>query len=273
MQSVRCKKESFSLVLNVACCVSHPLRQPCSRLLTARWPTSASTAAWRRLRCCEFSSTSSKSKTAPTTLPSTSCTPAEVSESRRFSSGPVCSPRWSFKVSDVHCRASEAEAQRLPSGAQGHTRSMRAGLQSLPDGGGSGRGSHLRCKSPHFILFLIRLVGRFKEFEHEQVYRMRCISWRNCDFEFTSRNLILWLKIVPPFHQVAQYIKFEMPVLQSFITKLKEEEDREVQKLRRRYEYFFIFWLSHLLVSVGLKNKELELQRGFSHVVKCWGRK
>lgn len=39
----------------------------------------------------------------------------------------------------------------------------------------------------------------------------------------------------PPLHQVAQYIKFEMPVLQSFITKLKEEEDREVQKLRRRY--------------------------------------
>uniref|UniRef100_A0A8C1UTR6 Ras association domain family member 2a n=1 Tax=Cyprinus carpio TaxID=7962 RepID=A0A8C1UTR6_CYPCA len=36
---------------------------------------------------------------------------------------------------------------------------------------------------------------------------------------------------------VAQYIKFEMPVLQSFITKLKEEEDREVQKLRSRYKY------------------------------------
>lgn len=42
------------------------------------------------------------------------------------------------------------------------------------------------------------------------------------------------------FHQVAQYIKFEMPVLQSFITKLKEEEDREVQKLRRRYKIIII---------------------------------
>lgn len=38
-------------------------------------------------------------------------------------------------------------------------------------------------------------------------------------------------------YDVAQYIKFEMPVLQSFITKLKEEEDREVQKLKRRYNY------------------------------------
>ncbi|XP_067879137.1 ras association domain-containing protein 2a isoform X2 [Heterodontus francisci] len=36
-------------------------------------------------------------------------------------------------------------------------------------------------------------------------------------------------------YDVAQYIKFEMPVLQSFITKLKEEEDREVKKLTRKY--------------------------------------
>jgi hypothetical protein len=41
-------------------------------------------------------------------------------------------------------------------------------------------------------------------------------------------------EFLPPPHQVAQYIKFEMPVLQSFITKLMEEEDREVQKLRSR---------------------------------------
>ncbi|KAE8618777.1 hypothetical protein XENTR_v10009497 [Xenopus tropicalis] len=36
-------------------------------------------------------------------------------------------------------------------------------------------------------------------------------------------------------YDVAQYIKFEMPVLSSFIEKLKEEEDREVDKLMRRY--------------------------------------
>ncbi len=34
--------------------------------------------------------------------------------------------------------------------------------------------------------------------------------------------------------QVAQYIKFEMPVLDSFIKKLKEEEEREVLKLTRK---------------------------------------
>ncbi|KAI5606294.1 ras association domain-containing protein 4-like, partial [Silurus asotus] len=34
---------------------------------------------------------------------------------------------------------------------------------------------------------------------------------------------------------VAQYIKFEMPVLNSFVTKLKEEEEREISKLTEKY--------------------------------------
>ncbi|XP_058050106.1 ras association domain-containing protein 2 isoform X1 [Ahaetulla prasina] len=36
-------------------------------------------------------------------------------------------------------------------------------------------------------------------------------------------------------YDVAQYIKFEMPVLKSFIQKLEEEEDREVKKLKHKY--------------------------------------
>ncbi|NXM04946.1 RASF2 protein, partial [Tyrannus savana] len=36
-------------------------------------------------------------------------------------------------------------------------------------------------------------------------------------------------------YDVAQYIKFEMPILRSFIQKLEEEEDREVKKLMQRY--------------------------------------
>ncbi|OXB56938.1 hypothetical protein ASZ78_005388, partial [Callipepla squamata] len=38
-------------------------------------------------------------------------------------------------------------------------------------------------------------------------------------------------------YDVAQYIKFEMPVLRSFIQKLEEEEDREVKKLMRKYAH------------------------------------
>ncbi|KAJ8250759.1 hypothetical protein COCON_G00226810 [Conger conger] len=36
-------------------------------------------------------------------------------------------------------------------------------------------------------------------------------------------------------YDVAQYIKFEMPVLDSFVQKLQEEEEREVSKLTRKY--------------------------------------
>ncbi|XP_058419132.1 ras association domain-containing protein 2 isoform X1 [Diceros bicornis minor] len=50
-----------------------------------------------------------------------------------------------------------------------------------------------------------------------------CFSWRMDGVQETSPN------------HVAQYIKFEMPVLKSFIQKLQEEEDREVKKLIRKY--------------------------------------
>ncbi|KAJ8248524.1 hypothetical protein GJAV_G00242940 [Gymnothorax javanicus] len=36
-------------------------------------------------------------------------------------------------------------------------------------------------------------------------------------------------------YDVAQYIKFEMPVLDSFVQKLKEEEEREISKLTTKY--------------------------------------
>jgi len=39
---------------------------------------------------------------------------------------------------------------------------------------------------------------------------------------------------------VAQYIKFELPVLQSFIAKLQEEEEREMLKLKKRYSLSYI---------------------------------
>lgn len=66
-------------------CFVFTLRQRCSHLLTAQWPMFASTAAWRHLRCCEFSSTSLKSKTARTILPSTSCTQVAVSAAHSLS--------------------------------------------------------------------------------------------------------------------------------------------------------------------------------------------
>ncbi|XP_063814690.1 ras association domain-containing protein 4 isoform X2 [Pseudophryne corroboree] len=47
-------------------------------------------------------------------------------------------------------------------------------------------------------------------------------------------------------HDVAQYIKFEMPVLDSFIEKLKEEEEREIYKVTQRYNALRLMLLERL---------------------------
>lgn len=52
-------------------------------------------------------------------------------------------------------------------------------------------------------------------------------------------------------YDVAQYIKFEMPVLDSFVLKLKEEEDREISKLTRRYSTLKSRILHHLEETTG----------------------
>ncbi|XP_058527405.1 ras association domain-containing protein 4 [Ochotona princeps] len=47
-------------------------------------------------------------------------------------------------------------------------------------------------------------------------------------------------------HDVAQYIKFEMPVLDSFVEKLKEEEEREIIKLTMKFEALRLTMLQRL---------------------------
>ncbi|XP_055460189.1 ras association domain-containing protein 4 [Psammomys obesus] len=47
-------------------------------------------------------------------------------------------------------------------------------------------------------------------------------------------------------HDVAQYIKFEMPVLDSFVEKLKEEEEREIVKLTMKFQALRLTMLQRL---------------------------
>ncbi|XP_074152375.1 ras association domain-containing protein 4 isoform X2 [Sminthopsis crassicaudata] len=47
-------------------------------------------------------------------------------------------------------------------------------------------------------------------------------------------------------HDVAQYIKFEMPVLDSFVEKLKEEEEREIIKLTLKFRTLRLMMLQRL---------------------------
>ncbi|KAI5182987.1 Ras Association Domain-Containing Protein 4 [Manis pentadactyla] len=47
-------------------------------------------------------------------------------------------------------------------------------------------------------------------------------------------------------HDVAQYIKFEMPVLDSFVEKLKEEEEREIIRLTTKFQALRVMMLQRL---------------------------
>ncbi|EHB00440.1 Ras association domain-containing protein 4 [Heterocephalus glaber] len=54
-------------------------------------------------------------------------------------------------------------------------------------------------------------------------------------------------------HDVAQYIKFEMPVLDSFVEKLKEEEEREIIKLTMKFQALRLTMLERLAQLVEAK--------------------
>lgn len=54
-------------------------------------------------------------------------------------------------------------------------------------------------------------------------------------------------------HDVAQYIKFEMPVLDSFVEKLKEEEEREIIKLTMKFQALRLTMLQRLEQLVDAK--------------------
>ncbi|KAM4704160.1 ras association domain-containing protein 4 [Rhinophrynus dorsalis] len=55
-------------------------------------------------------------------------------------------------------------------------------------------------------------------------------------------------------HDVAQYIKFEMPVLDSFVEKLKEEEEREILKLMQKYNSLRLVMLERLEQLTGYES-------------------
>ncbi|XP_053306609.1 ras association domain-containing protein 4 isoform X2 [Spea bombifrons] len=55
-------------------------------------------------------------------------------------------------------------------------------------------------------------------------------------------------------YDVAQYIKFEMPVLDSFVEKLKEEEEREIFKLTEKYNVLKSVLLQRLEEAAGYES-------------------
>lgn len=74
-------------------------------------------------------------------------------------------------------------------------------------------------------------------------------------------------------HDVAQYIKFEMPVLDSFVEKLKEEEEREIIKLTMKFQALRLTMLQRLEQLVQAKQppsaRLFQCQQQPVHT-ECW---
>uniref|UniRef100_A0A096MIH9 Ras association domain family member 4a n=1 Tax=Poecilia formosa TaxID=48698 RepID=A0A096MIH9_POEFO len=88
--------------------------------------------------------------------------------------------------------------------------------------------------SEDFVLYMVHESGertRLKNDEHPLVAR---VLYGPC--EKISKIFITEADLGEEVtYDVAQYIKFEIPVLDSFVEKLKEEEEREIVKLTKKY--------------------------------------
>ncbi|CAG09385.1 unnamed protein product [Tetraodon nigroviridis] len=88
-------------------------------------------------------------------------------------------------------------------------------------------------KSDEFVLYMVHESGertRLRDDEHPLVTR---VLHGPC--EKISKILITEADLGEEVtYDVAQYIKLEIPVLDSFVQKLKEEEEREIKKLTRK---------------------------------------
>lgn len=89
-------------------------------------------------------------------------------------------------------------------------------------------------KCEEFVLYMVHESGertRLKEREYPLVAR---VLYGPC--EKISKIFIMEADLGEEVtYDVAQYIKFEIPVLDSFVEKLKEEEEREINKLTKKY--------------------------------------
>ncbi|XP_035387558.1 ras association domain-containing protein 4a [Electrophorus electricus] len=89
-------------------------------------------------------------------------------------------------------------------------------------------------KTDEFALYVVHESGertKFKDTEYPLVSR---VLHGPC--EKIAKIFILERDLGEEVtYDVAQYIKFEMSVLDSFVKRLKEEEEREILKLTRKY--------------------------------------
>ncbi|XP_068182946.1 ras association domain-containing protein 4a isoform X2 [Antennarius striatus] len=88
-------------------------------------------------------------------------------------------------------------------------------------------------KSEEFVLHMVHESGERSRLKHDEYPLVTRVLYGPC--EKISKILITEADLGEEVtYDVAQYIKFEIPVLDSFVEKLKEEEEREINKLTKK---------------------------------------
>ncbi|XP_061645014.1 ras association domain-containing protein 4a isoform X3 [Phyllopteryx taeniolatus] len=89
-------------------------------------------------------------------------------------------------------------------------------------------------KSEEFVLYMVHESGERTKLRDGEYPLVTRVLHGPC--EMISKIFIMEADLGEEVtYDVAQYIKFEIPVLDSFVEKLKEEEEREINKLTKKY--------------------------------------
>ncbi|KAM9803833.1 ras association domain-containing protein 4a [Neosynchiropus ocellatus] len=89
-------------------------------------------------------------------------------------------------------------------------------------------------KSEDFVLYMVHESGERTQLRDAEYPLVSRVLYGPC--EKISKIFIMEADLGEEVtYDVAQYIKFEIPVLDSFVEKLKEEEEREINKLTKKY--------------------------------------
>ncbi|XP_069315976.1 ras association domain-containing protein 4 isoform X2 [Eulemur rufifrons] len=207
--------------------------------------------------------------------------PVHKAESSRDSSGPLEedeeTPQLMRTKSDASCMIQRRPKCRAPGEAQrirrhrfsinGHFYNHKTSVFTPAYGSVTNVRVNSTMTTPHVLTLLLnkfRVEDGPSEFAlyilHESGERTKL---KDCEYPLISRILHgPCEKIVKIFlmeadlgvevpHEVAQYIKFEMPVLDSFVEKLKEEEEREIMKLTTKFQALRLTMLQRLEQLVG----------------------
>ncbi|XP_071435328.1 ras association domain-containing protein 2 isoform X2 [Pithys albifrons albifrons] len=165
----------------------------------------------------------------PSTLPDIQVTPAEAAPSSE-APGNAAAPREDAPQL-VRTRSDVGVRPRGTARSAGEQRRLRRHRFSI---NGHFYNHKIENSAEEFALYIVHTSGEKQRLRGSDFPLLARVLQGPCE-QVAKVFLMEKDQVEEVTYDVAQYIKFEMPILRSFIQKLEEEEDREVKKLMQKY--------------------------------------